>query len=243
MPSNNLQIALRSGLTMGSLFTGASMVHYILKPDLVRQEAPSKQNGLACAPRLPKLTCSRCESWACSSHRPCLTWQLQLRRLNEKLKGLLRRLPSAEQSRVLSSRLTWLDWATIPILPHQSTLVKLSLHEIHTAIRTWLAHVSALGVSVRCPAPSPPRQHIDIPRPPTRHAAERVRSPNKLPQSCTPTSIAAATLASTSILSATWLRLLGSGASVSIDLRCRRPPSRQTSCALSRAAPTSSASS
>ena len=169
MSSNNLQFALRSGLTMGSLFTGASMVHYILKPDLVRQEAPSKQNGLACAPRLPKLTCSRCESWACSSHRPCLTWQLQLRRLNEKLKGLLRRLPSAEQSRVLSSRLTWLDWATIPILPHQSTLVKLSLHEIHTAIRTWLAHVSALGVSVRCPAPSPPRQHIDIPRPPTRH--------------------------------------------------------------------------
>ena len=168
-----MQFALRSGLTMGSLFTGASMVHYILKPDLVRQEAPSKQNGLACAPRLPKLTCSRCESWACSSHRPCLTWQLQLRRLNEKLKGLLRRLPSAEQSRVLSSRLTWLDWATIPILPHQSTLVKLSLHEIHTAIRTWLAHVSALGVSVRCPAPSPPRQHIDIPRPPTRHAGTR----------------------------------------------------------------------
>ena len=122
MPSNNLQFALRSGLTMGSLFTGASMVHYILKPDLVRQEAPSKQNGLACAPRLPKLTCSRCESWACSSHRPCLTWQLQLRRLNEKLKGLLRRLPSAEQSRVLSSRLTWLDWATIPILPHQSKI-------------------------------------------------------------------------------------------------------------------------
>ena len=75
------------------------------------------QMRIACAPRLPKLTCSRCESWACSSHRPCLTWQLQLRPLNEKLKGSLRRLPSAEQSRGLSSRLTWLDWATIRILP------------------------------------------------------------------------------------------------------------------------------
>lgn len=36
MPSNNLQFTLRSGLTMGSLFTGASIVHYLLKPDLVR---------------------------------------------------------------------------------------------------------------------------------------------------------------------------------------------------------------
>lgn len=41
MPSNNLQFTLRSGLTMGSLFTGASIVHYLLKPDLVRREAPS----------------------------------------------------------------------------------------------------------------------------------------------------------------------------------------------------------
>jgi hypothetical protein len=41
MPSDNLQFTLRSGLTMGSLFTGASMVHYLLKPDLVRREAPS----------------------------------------------------------------------------------------------------------------------------------------------------------------------------------------------------------
>ena len=41
MPSNNLQFTLRSGLTMGSLFTGASIVHYLLKPDLVGREAPS----------------------------------------------------------------------------------------------------------------------------------------------------------------------------------------------------------
>ena len=99
----------RSSLVRAWCTTSSSQIWYV-----------HTQMRIACAPRLPKLTCSRCESWACSSHRPCLTWQLQLRRLNEKLKGLLRRLPSAEQSRVLSSRLTWLDWATIRILPRQS---------------------------------------------------------------------------------------------------------------------------
>ena len=72
---------------------------------------------------------------------------------------------------------------------------------------------SVTTLSLSLPAPSGPERRGNT------YAAmsERVRRPNKLPQSCTPTSIDAATLASTSILSATWLRLLGSGASVSID--------------------------
>ena len=36
MASNSLQFFLRSSLTMGSLFGGAAIVHYALKPDLVR---------------------------------------------------------------------------------------------------------------------------------------------------------------------------------------------------------------
>ena len=36
MASNSLQFFLRSSLTMGSLFVGATVVHYALKPDLVR---------------------------------------------------------------------------------------------------------------------------------------------------------------------------------------------------------------
>ena len=38
MPSNSVQFVLRSSLTMGSLFGGASLVHSLLKPDLVRHD-------------------------------------------------------------------------------------------------------------------------------------------------------------------------------------------------------------
>ena len=35
-PNNNLQFFLRSSLTLGSIFGGASLMHAILRPDLVR---------------------------------------------------------------------------------------------------------------------------------------------------------------------------------------------------------------
>ena len=49
MPSDSLRFVLRSSLTLGSLFGGASLAHFVLKPDLVRAQC-------SCNPHCAQLT-------------------------------------------------------------------------------------------------------------------------------------------------------------------------------------------
>lgn len=54
MPSESIKFALRSSVMLGSLLTGASIMHQVLKPDMVRARAldtamPACNRGLTCA--------------------------------------------------------------------------------------------------------------------------------------------------------------------------------------------------